>query len=85
MLASRDNVKLIRQYPGETKVHNINLLDEQIVNSPFYFIHPNDVLYAEPLPQKSNGIGTNGTQTFTTVLSVVASAVTIILAIQNLN
>ena len=85
LLASRSNIKMIRQYPDETKVHNINLLDQEVINSPLYFIQPNDVLYAEPLPQKSNGIGTNGTQTFTTVLSVVASAVTIILAIQNLN
>ena len=32
-----------------TKIHSINLLDESVVGSPYYFIQPNDVLYAEPL------------------------------------
>ena len=52
-LAKRDEIKLIRQYPEGTKIHTINLLDQSIIGSPYYFIQPNDVLYAEPLPQKA--------------------------------
>ena len=50
LVANREEIRLIRQHPNGTKIHSINLLDESVVGSPYYFIQPNDVLYAEPLP-----------------------------------
>ena len=66
LVANRKEIRLIRQHPEGTKIHNINLLDESVVESPYYFIQPNDVLYAEPLPQRSWGIGVTGAQTLNT-------------------
>lgn len=83
-LAKRDEIKLIRQYPGGTKIHNIDLLDRSIIGSPYYFIQPNDVLYAEPLPQKSYGFGVTGAQTITTLVSAVSSSFALILTILSL-
>ncbi len=85
MVASRDDIKLIRQYPDGTRIHEINLLDQSIVSSPYYFIQPNDVIYVEPLKQKSYGLGVTGAQTLTTVISVVSTSLALILAIQGLN
>ena len=85
MLAKRDQIKLIRQYPGGTKIHSINLLDQSIISSPYYFIQPNDVLYAEPMPQKSWGIGITGAQTFSTIVSTLSASLALTLSIISLN
>jgi polysaccharide export outer membrane protein len=83
-VASRDNVTLIRQYPDGTRIHKVNLLDQSIITSPFYFIQPNDIIYAEPLVQKTYGLGVNGAQTLTTVISVISTSLALYLAISSL-
>ena len=84
MVAKRDEIKLIRQYPEGTKIHTINLLDDSVVGSPFYFLQPNDVLYAEPMPQKSAGIGITGAQTLTTVIQALSTSLALVLSIISL-
>ncbi|MDR9399746.1 MAG: polysaccharide biosynthesis/export family protein [Salibacter sp.] len=85
MVADRDKIRLIRQYPNGTKVHTINLLDKDLINSPYYFIQPNDVIYAEPLPAKSWGVGVTGAQTLSTIVGVVSSSLALVVAIVGLN
>lgn len=79
-LAKRDEIKIIRQYPEGSKIHSINLLKDNIINSPFYFIHPNDVIYAVPLPQKSTGLGVTGANTFTTLIGALSGTLALYLA-----
>lgn len=83
-LAKRDEIRLIRQYPDGTKIHTINLLDQSIIESPYYFIQPNDVLYAQPLPQKSYGFGVTGAQTITTLVSALSSSLALYLTLISL-
>ena len=83
-LAKRDEIKLIRQYPEGTRIHTINLLDQSIIGSPYYFIQPNDVLYAEPLPQKAYGFGVTGAQTITTLVSALSSSLALYLTLISL-
>lgn len=83
-LAKRDEIRLIRQYPEGTKIHTINLLDQSIIGSPYYFIQPNDVLYVEPLPQKAYGFGVTGAQTITTLISSLSSSLALYLTIVSL-
>ena len=83
-LAKRDEIRLIRQYPDGTKIHTMNLLDQSIIGSPYYFIQPNDVLYAEPLPQKAYGFGVTGAQTITTLVSALSSSLALYLTIISL-
>jgi len=83
-VARRNEIKLIRQYPDGTRIHSLNLLDQSIIGSPYYFIQPNDVIYAEPLPQKSWGIGITGAQTLGTIVSTLSTSLALTLSIISL-
>ncbi|MHA7129383.1 polysaccharide biosynthesis/export family protein [Algoriphagus namhaensis] len=72
-IAKRDEVILLRQYPDGSQVHRINLNDRNLLSSEFYFIKPNDVLYAEPLKVRELGAGTNFIQTLALITSTVST------------
>ncbi|WP_228851056.1 polysaccharide biosynthesis/export family protein [Aegicerativicinus sediminis] len=76
---NRKDVHIIRQYPQGQQIHHLDLTDVQVMESPFYFVQPNDMIYVPPLKQKAIGLGTNGIQTFTTILAVITSISSIIL------
>ncbi|WP_299684344.1 polysaccharide biosynthesis/export family protein [uncultured Dokdonia sp.] len=75
----RTDVIIIRQYPGGQKVHHIDLTTIDAMNSPYYYVQPNDMIVVNPLPQKSFGSGTTGLDTFRTILTVVTALTTTIL------
>ena len=77
-IAKRNEVLLIRQYPEGTKLHRINLNDRQIVASPFYFIQPNDQLYAEPMKVRELGAGENAAQSLSLIISAITVSVLLI-------
>jgi polysaccharide export outer membrane protein len=52
-VASRKNVKLIRQVPSGSEVILIDLTDPKLLSSHYYYLMPNDVLYVEPLKARS--------------------------------
>lgn len=79
-VAKRDNLILIRQNPEGTEIHTIDLTDRKIVQSPYYFIQPNDQLYAEPMKVRELGSGENATQSLALIVSSI-SAVALILNI----
>lgn len=84
MVADRRNIKLVRQYPEGSRIYNIDLLSKEIISSPYYFIHPNDLIYAEPLPQKSIGLGITGSQTLTTIVGTLSTTLALVLSIVTL-
>lgn len=45
---NRNNVLVIRDSVGTQKVHRMNLNDNSIFTSPFFYLQPNDVVYVEP-------------------------------------
>lgn len=59
ILAKKNELFLIRQYDGGTRIHQVNLNDRQLLASPFYFIQPNDILYLQPMKIRQIGAGEN--------------------------
>ena len=82
--ANREEIQLIRQYPDGTRIHRLNLTDQSIVGSPYYFMQPNDVLYAEPLPQRSWGLGITGAETLSAIISTLSTSIALTLSILSL-
>jgi polysaccharide export outer membrane protein len=75
----RKSVSVIRQYPQGAEIHTIDLTDIRAMQSPYYYLQPNDYIYVKPLPQKSWGTGTTGFQSLTTVISILTLATTMTL------
>lgn len=84
ILAKRDELVIVRQYPDGSQIHRVNLNDKNLLASDFYFIRPNDVLYAEPLKVREVGGATNFLQTITLLTSTV-TAIALILTLVNNN
>ena len=78
ILADRKHATLIRQYPDGERVHEIDLTRRDLMNSEFYFIQPNDLLYLAPLKVRELGTGVTGAQTFSTVVATITGIVVII-------
>lgn len=53
--SNRHTVKVIRHIDNKRKLIELDLTDINVINSPFYYILPNDVIYVEP---KNSLLGT---------------------------
>ena len=81
---NRKDVLIIRQYPQGQQIHHLDLTDVNVMNSPYYYIQPNDMIYVKPLKQKTWGTGTTGRETLTTIVSVLSLLTTTILLVNRL-
>lgn len=52
-LGDRHHVRIIRNTNEGTKVIQLDLTDNTLINSNFYFLMPNDVVYVQPLKAKN--------------------------------
>lgn len=75
LTGDRTDVLVIRQYPNGQKIHHIDLTDVKAMESPFYYIQPNDIIQVKPLKRKSLGIGTTATQTLLTIATLFSVVV----------
>lgn len=80
----RDNVLLIRQdAEGEKHTYRLNMNDANIINSPYYYLQQNDIIYVEPnkVKAQNSAIGSSTTLWFSAVsiLTSIASLVVNIL------
>ena len=64
----RSKVRIIRESEGATKVKVFDVRSEDIINSEFYYIEPNDVIYIQRIKGQSFGINS-----VTTTISVAAT------------
>lgn len=80
----KKDVMIIRQYPQGQQIHHLDLTDVTVMQSPYYYIQPNDVIYVKPLKQKTWGTGITGRETFGTLVAVFGFVVTTILLIDRL-
>ncbi|WP_260607519.1 polysaccharide biosynthesis/export family protein [Chitinophaga polysaccharea] len=52
VFGKRNNILLIREIDGQRIIRRIDLNDKRVLNSPYYFLQPNDILYVEPNKSK---------------------------------
>ena len=72
-VGDRQDVTIIRKYPEGKRVHHVDLTEINAVDSPYYYIQPNDLIIVNPLPQKSLGLGENAFGTITALAGLVTS------------
>lgn len=78
-LADKSNIKLIRQQNGHSTIQYIDLLQESFMNSPYYYMHQNDILIVSALKQRPyrKYMGQN--------LALVVSTLSLLILVINLN
>jgi len=79
----RKAVTIIRQFPHGTEMHDIDLTDVKVMQSPYYYIQPNDYIYIKPLVQKTWGTGKTGIESLGTIITLLSLATTTYLLISN--
>lgn len=74
----RDRVKIIREVSGERTVAVVDLRGNQILDSPYYYLRQNDIIYVEPNKARSSQREINQNRTigtYASVLSVILSVI----------
>ncbi|PYE82157.1 protein involved in gliding motility EpsA [Winogradskyella epiphytica] len=78
-VGNRKEVQIIRQYPQGQQIHTLDLTDKRVMQSPYYYIQPNDIIYVKPLKQKSWGTGKTAVESIRTIATVVSLFTTTLL------
>lgn len=72
----RENVTLIREVDGQKSIHRLDLTKQETLNSPYYYLAQNDVIYVEPNKAQINnsklGANTN------VIISIAGLLITVI-------
>lgn len=76
----RDNVLLIREEKGERTMVKLDIGKKDLMNSPYFYLRQNDVIYVEPTKYKDP----SGDRTIRIVTAVATSATAIALIWQRL-
>ncbi|AUP78187.1 polysaccharide biosynthesis/export family protein [Flavivirga eckloniae] len=80
----KKDVLIIRQFPQGQKIFHLDLTDVAVMNSPYYYIQPNDMIYVKPIKQKSWGTGTNALQNIGALATVVSLITTTVLLLNRI-
>jgi polysaccharide export outer membrane protein len=77
LYGKRENVLLIREKSGVRSAIRVNLASKDILNSPYFYLQQNDILYVEPV--KAKALQSSSTSFYLPILSVAVSIMTIVL------
>ncbi|MEO0473580.1 MAG: polysaccharide biosynthesis/export family protein [Bacteroidota bacterium] len=81
--SNRTRVNLIRQTEQGSVATMVDLTDASLPLSPYFYLRPNDVIYVEPLRQKSARINLSNVQILTAVFTGISTVGTILLLFRN--
>lgn len=79
---NRKTIKLIRQVDGKEKMVSLDITDSEIMNSEYYWILPNDVLYVPPRNRIYGAKTMPFTSALGTSMSVVSTIISLILLLR---
>ena len=79
MYGKRENVMVIREENGERTFNRLDLRDANSVNSPYFYLKQNDVVYVEPNAVRVVNAEYNQNNSFkVSIVSAVISAVSVV-------
>lgn len=75
----RSNVLLIREVNGQKTMHRLDLTKQNTLNSPYYYLAQNDVIYVEPNKAQINNskLGSN-TNIIISIASLIITVISVI-------
>ena len=82
LLGNRKAVSIIRKTPTGSEIHDIDLTDSNLMNSPYFYLQPNDYIYVKPLRQKTWGTGKTGIESLGTILTLISLGTTVLLLLK---
>ncbi len=84
MFGLRDNILLIRENDGKRETIRLDIRDKNLLNSPYYFLQQDDVLYVQPNEVKINNTAFSSTLSIpVTVLGTLTSLTSLVLIMVN--
>ena len=75
---NRKEVQIIRKFPHGFETYSIDLTNENALNSPYFYIQPNDYIIIKPLKQKTWGTGVTGVQSVATIMTAISLITTLL-------
>ncbi|MDE6449688.1 MAG: polysaccharide biosynthesis/export family protein [Muribaculaceae bacterium] len=76
---NRDNILLIRREGEKTIYHRFNLQDSKTLDTPYFYLKQNDVIYVEPDKIRADNAKYNSNNSFKlSVISTIVSTVSVI-------
>ena len=73
----RKAVTVMRKTPTGVEMHDLDLTNINVMQSPYFYLQPNDYIYIKPLKQKTWGTGKTGIESFGTITTLFSVATTI--------
>jgi len=79
----RKAVTIMRKTPTGVQMHDLDLTDINVMQSPYFYLQPNDYIYVKPLKQKTWGTGKTGIESLGTIITLLSLATTTFLLLKN--
>jgi len=79
LVGNRREVVVIRNEHNHQVKQSLDLTDTNVINSPYFYIRPNDIIYVKPLKQKVWGTGATLQQTISTTITALSLITSIII------
>ena len=79
LVGNRKAIVVLRREKNKLIKQTLDLTDSDIINSPYFYIRPNDIIYVPPLRQKTLGTGATLQQSISAAITALSLITTIIL------
>lgn len=81
--ADRSHVQILRQYPEGVRIHEVDVTGRSFIETEFFFLQPDDIIYVPPLKIREVGSGDTFLDTFATIITVISGTALIISIVTN--
>ncbi len=81
--ADGENIKIVRTVNNVSTIAIVNVLKEDVIASPYYYIHPNDVIMVPPL--KTKNFRQNQSSNLSLIFTGLATIASVVLVYVNVN